>query len=60
MNRVWDDAQLFGVRRSAELDRAREIRRVIDDADIVLDLHSMLWPSDPLLLCGPAMRAVND
>jgi predicted deacylase len=56
MNRVWDDAQLFGVRRSAELDRAREIRRVIDQADIVLDLHSMLWPSDPLLLCGPATQ----
>jgi succinylglutamate desuccinylase len=56
LNRVWDDAQLFGVRRSAELDRAREIRPLIDSADIVLDLHSMLWPSDPLLLCGPAPR----
>jgi predicted deacylase len=56
LNRAWDDAQLFGVRRSLELDRAREIRPLIDDADIVLDLHSMLWPSDPLLLCGPAMR----
>jgi predicted deacylase len=54
LNRVWDDAQLFGVRRSAELDRAREMRPIIDDADIVLDLHSMLWPSDPLLLCGAA------
>jgi succinylglutamate desuccinylase len=54
MNRVWDDIQLFGVRRSLELDRARDIRKIIDDADIVLDLHSMLWPSDPLLLCGPA------
>jgi succinylglutamate desuccinylase len=53
LNRVWDDAQLFGVRRSLELDRAREIRPLIDEADIVLDLHSMLWPSDPLLLCGP-------
>jgi succinylglutamate desuccinylase len=53
LNRVWDDAQLFGVRRSAELDRAREIRPIIDAADVVLDLHSMLWPSDPLLLCGP-------
>jgi predicted deacylase len=56
MNRVWDDVQLFGVRRSAELDRAREIRPLIDAADVVLDLHSMLWPSDPLLLCGPAPR----
>jgi len=54
LNRVWDDAQLFGIRRSRELDRAREIRPIIDDADIVLDLHSMLWPSEPLTLCGPA------
>lgn len=52
LNRVWDDIQLFGVRRSLELDRAREMRALIDTADIVLDLHSMLWPSDPLLLCG--------
>jgi len=56
MNRVWDDAQLFGVRRSVELDRAREIRPLIDQADIVLDLHTMLWPSDPVLLCGPAAQ----
>jgi succinylglutamate desuccinylase len=56
LNRVWDDIQLFGVRRSLELDRAREIRPLIDTADIVLDLHSMLWPSDPLLLCGPAAQ----
>jgi len=54
LNRVWDDAQLFGVRCSAELDRAREIRPLIDQADIVLDLHTMLWPSEPVLLCGPA------
>lgn len=54
LNRVWDDLQLFGVRRSLELDRAREIRPLIDAADIVLDLHSMLWPSEPLLLCGMA------
>jgi predicted deacylase len=53
LNRAWDDVQLFGVRRSLELDRAREIRPLIDVADIVLDLHSMLWPSDPVLLCGP-------
>jgi predicted deacylase len=54
LNRVWDDAQLFGIRRSRELDRAREMRPIIDEADIVLDLHSMLWPSEPLMLCGPA------
>jgi len=54
LNRVWDDAQLFGVRQSLELDRARQMRPLVDAADIVLDLHSMLWPSEPLLLCGAA------
>ena len=23
---------------------------------MLLDMHSMLWPSDPLLLCGPMSR----
>jgi len=56
LNRVWDDAQLFGVRQSLELERARAIRPLADLADILLDLHSMLWPSQPLLLSGPAAR----
>jgi len=59
LNRVWDDFQLFGIRRSLELDRAREIRPLIDTADVVLDLHSMLWPSDPLLLCGVAPQGAK-
>lgn len=56
LNRVWDDFALFGVRRSIELDRAREIKPLIDSADMLLDLHTMLWPSDPLLLCGDGPR----
>lgn len=56
LNRVWDDYQLFGVRRSAELDRAREMKPLIDSADLLLDLHTMLWPSEPLLLCGAGAR----
>ena len=52
MNRVWDDAILNGPRHSIELDRAREIRSFIDSVDVLLDLHSMLWPSEPLILCG--------
>ncbi|MDT7951950.1 MAG: succinylglutamate desuccinylase/aspartoacylase family protein [Acetobacteraceae bacterium] len=53
LNRVWDPAVLDGPRGSSELDRARALRPMIDQADLLLDLHSMLWPSDPLLLCGP-------
>jgi predicted deacylase len=52
INRVWDDAVLDGPRQSAELARAREVRPLIDTVDVLLDLHSMLWPSDPLILCG--------
>jgi hypothetical protein len=35
-----------------ELERARQMRPLIDSADRLLDLHSMLWTSEPLLLCG--------
>lgn len=56
MNRVWDDYQLFGVRHSAELDRAREILPLVDTADMLLDLHTMLWPAEPSLLCGAGPR----
>ena len=56
MNRVWDAAVLDGTRRSVELERAREIRPLLESADLLLDLHSMLWPSDPLILCGPTAK----
>ena len=56
INRVWDAAVLDGPRRSIELDRAREIRPLIDTVDVLLDLHSMLWPSDPLILCGTSPK----
>jgi hypothetical protein len=52
MNRVWDEAILNGPRHSIELDRAREIRSFVDTVDVLLDLHSMLWPSEPLILSG--------
>ncbi|MDE2005067.1 MAG: succinylglutamate desuccinylase/aspartoacylase family protein, partial [Rhodospirillales bacterium] len=60
LNRVWDGSVLDSGRRSAELDRAREIRPLIDTVDVLLDLHSMLWESDPLILCGmsPQGRAL--
>jgi predicted deacylase len=52
MNRVWDVSILNGPRHSIELDRAREIRPFADSVDVLLDLHSMLWPSEPLILSG--------
>jgi predicted deacylase len=56
MNRIWDAAVLDGSLRSVELARAREIRPLVESADVLLDVHSMLWPSDPLILCGPAAK----
>ncbi len=56
INRLWDPAVLDSARRSIELDRAREIRPLIDTVDVLFDLHSMLWPSDPLILCGTSPK----
>lgn len=52
MNRLWSTDVLDGPRRSLELDRARDLRPWVDTIDVLLDLHSMLWPSDPVILCG--------
>ncbi len=52
INRLWDTPLLDGARHSIELDRAREIRPLLETVDVLLDLHSMLWPSDPLILSG--------
>jgi predicted deacylase len=56
LNRLWDAAVLDGPRRSLELERARQIRPLIDTVDVLLDLHSMLWPSDPLVLSGATRK----
>jgi predicted deacylase len=56
LNRLWDPAWLDGTRQSSELARARAMRPLVETADLLLDLHSMLWPSDPLLLSGPSAK----
>ncbi|GCE82786.1 M14 family metallopeptidase [Komagataeibacter diospyri] len=60
MNRVWFPAMLDSRQTSYELDRARILLPVILTADRLLDLHSMLWPGDPLVLSGlsPTSRAM--
>jgi succinylglutamate desuccinylase len=57
LNRIWDDRVLAGTRRSTELDRARALRPLMDEVDVLLDLHSMLWPSDPLIIAGGTAEA---
>ena len=56
LNRVWDTTILDGPRHSIELDRAREIRPFVDTVDVLMDLHSMLWPSEPLILSGASAK----
>ncbi|HEX4171919.1 MAG TPA: succinylglutamate desuccinylase/aspartoacylase family protein [Acetobacteraceae bacterium] len=56
LNRLWDPVVLNSARRSTELERAREIRPLIDKLDVLFDLHSMLWASEPLILCGTSSK----
>lgn len=51
-NRVWADADLFGPRDSSELRRARELQPFVDQADFLLDIHSMHEPCRPIMVCG--------
>jgi predicted deacylase len=56
-NRLWHPATLDGPRRSVELERARALRPVVDDADFLLDLHSMQYATAPLMLAGLLPRS---
>lgn len=53
INRVWDFSTLDGGRVTAETERAREVRPLLDDVDLLLDIHSMTLVCAPLMLCGP-------
>ena len=52
MNRVWDPAVLNGDRSSRELARARQVRCLLEDAEQLLDLHSMQSQDAPVALSG--------
>jgi predicted deacylase len=51
-NRVWADDQLYGERDTVELRRARLLRPFVDEAEQLLDIHSMSEPCAPLMVCG--------
>jgi predicted deacylase len=57
-NRVWTPATLEGSRQSVELRRARELRPFVEAADFLLDIHSMLEPSPPVMICGPLDKGI--
>lgn len=54
LNRVWADEVLFGPRDSVELRRARQLQPFVDEAELLLDIHSMGEPCRPLMVCGQA------
>jgi predicted deacylase len=58
-NRVWSDATLFGAGDTVELRRARELRPFVDDAERLLDIHSMSEPCRPLMVCGTVEKNVD-
>jgi predicted deacylase len=57
-NRIWDRESLEGPRSSVELARARDIRPLIATADLLLDLHSMQNPVEPLMLAGASDKGL--
>jgi len=56
LNRLWSDSILDGERDSAELRRARQLRPIVADANLLLDIHSMQTDMAPLLLSGPLLK----
>jgi predicted deacylase len=58
-NRVWTPSTLDGNADSVELRRARELRPHVDRADFLLDIHSMLEPSPPVMICGPLDKGIR-
>lgn len=59
LNRLWDQSRLDSMERSRELDRARELKPLIESADWLLDLHSMQHNAEPLLLAGLTSKGLD-
>jgi hypothetical protein len=57
-NRVWSASVLDGPRESVELNRARELRPLIDTVDYLFDIHSMHDPHGPLMLSGLLAKGI--
>ena len=58
-NRVWRPEILSGTRDSIELRRARELLPFVEQADYLLDIHSMLEASPPVMICGPLDKGIR-
>jgi predicted deacylase len=58
-NRLWTPEVLDAKRETVELKRARELRPFVESADFLLDIHSMLEPSPPVMICGPLEKGIR-
>ena len=58
LNRLWDPVRLAAPADTSEHRRAKAMVPLVDEADILLDLHSMHQPGEPLLLAGPLDKGV--
>jgi predicted deacylase len=58
-NRLWTDEVLDGERDSWELQRARVLRPLVSQVDHLLDLHSMHFPAQALLITGLRDKSVQ-
>ncbi len=59
LNRVWGLDVLESAYESLEINRARDLRPFLDQADALLDIHSMHDPAPPLLLAGPHAKGLQ-
>ncbi|SDR25331.1 M14 family metallopeptidase [Pseudovibrio sp. Tun.PSC04-5.I4] len=59
-NRVWQSESLDDPEVTRELERAREVRPIVETVDLLLDIHSMQHKNPPLMLAGiqPKGRAL--
>lgn len=58
MNRVWSADRLSAGKTSVELERARQLRPIVDSVDMLLDIHSMQTSSEPMILAGPLEKGL--
>lgn len=57
LNRVWGEDVLDGDQSSLELERARQVRPVLEDIDYLFDVHSMQHLAPPLMMSGRHTRS---
>jgi succinylglutamate desuccinylase len=59
LNRLWGEDRLRGARNSREMRRVRELLPLVESVDVLVDLHSMLWPSDALTLASETDASIS-